>query len=94
SLFWKPKSKFFKPQFALVQNVAFGDYKPKAMHVFPDNQHKTLSKGYFESGLLINGMLSNPIYSLGLGAYYRWGNYSLPTWKENFALKLTLSTNF
>lgn len=94
SLFWKSKSKLFKPQLALVHNMAIGDYKQNEIHVFPGNRVKTLNQGYLESGILINGILSNPFYALGIGAYYRWGNYSFSTWEENVAIKLTLSTNF
>ncbi len=93
TLFWKTKSKYFKPQFALVQNFAIGSYKQNSLHNFEHEQPKTLSKGYHESGLLINGILSNPFYSLGVGAYYRWGDYSSEIWQENIAIKLTLSTN-
>jgi hypothetical protein len=94
SLFWKTKSKIFKPQFALVQNMAIGDYSQKPMHILPAIPPKTLSKGYLESGLLVNGILSNPFYSIGVGAYYRWGSYAYPAWEDNIALKLTLSMNF
>lgn len=93
-LFWKPKSKTFKPQFVLVQNIAFGSYANKTIHIFSGIQPKTLEKGFFESGLLVNGILSNPIYSIGIGAYYRWGSYTYTKWQDNIALKLTLSTNF
>ena len=93
NLFWKTKSKVFKPQFSLVQNIAFGSYNTNPLHTFPNNPPKTLEKGYFESGVLINGILSNPLYSLGIGAYYRWGNYSSAIWQDNLAFKLTLSTS-
>ena len=94
SLFWKTKSKIFKPQFTLVQNIGIGNYTSKEMHLFSSTQPKTLEKGYFESGILINGILSNPFYSLGVGTFYRWGDYSHSTWKDNIAVKVTLSTSF
>ena len=93
SLFWKTKSKYFKPQFVLVQNFAIGNHTKKPLQNFEHVQPQTLSKGYHESGLLINGILSNPFYSLGVGAYYRWGDYSSKNWQENIAIKLTLSSN-
>lgn len=93
-LLWKTRSKLFKPQFELVQNFAIGDYSATSKHIFSLNQPQTLIKGYFESGLLINGILSNPFYSIGVGGYYRWGNYSHTRWQDNFAFKLTLATSF
>lgn len=88
------KPKFFKPQLTLVHNMAIGDYRKQTMHIFPEGSPSTLSKGYLESGILINGILSNPFYGIGVGAYYRWGYNSLSTWQENVAIKLTLTTNF
>lgn len=93
-LFWKTKSKLFKPQFELVQNFAIGNYTPSAMHIFSFSQPKTLKKGFLESGLLVHGILSNPFYSMGVGVYYRWGSYTNPSWKDNIAIKLTMATNF
>ncbi|MFP4555838.1 MAG: DUF5686 family protein [Bacteroidales bacterium] len=93
SLFGKSNSKFFKPQLSLVQNIGYGIYNDAPLHIFPDNS-KDLSEGYYESGLLINGILWNPTYSMGIGAYYRWGSYARSNWEDNIALKITLSTNF
>lgn len=92
--FWKPKSKLFKPKVVLAQNIAFGSYASKPMHSFTGDQPKSLDKGFFESGVLINGLLTYKLNSFGLGVYYRWGNYALPTWQENLALKLTFSIDF
>jgi hypothetical protein len=93
-MFWKTKSKLFKPKFQVVQNFAIGDYQQSLNHIFGDYQPKTLSRGFFESGLLVNGILSNPFYSIGIGTYYRWGYYSNQSWQSNLAFKLTLSTAF
>jgi hypothetical protein len=92
--FFKTKSKIFRPQFVVVQNFGIGNYSFKTTHVFPGIQPQTISKGYFESGVLVNGILSNPFYSLGLGTFYNWGYYADPNWKNNFAFKLTLAFNF
>ncbi len=93
-LLWKSKSQLFRPQFEVVQNFAIGTYAADPLHIFSLSQPKTLSKGFFESGLLVNGILSNPFYSLGIGAYYRWGYYAHPHWKDNVAIKLSIATNF
>jgi hypothetical protein len=93
-LLWKSKSQLFRPQFEVVQNFAIGTYAADPLHIFSLSQPKTLSKGFFESGLLVNGILSNPFYSLGIGAYYRWGYYAHPQWKDNVAIKLSIATNF
>ena len=54
---------------------------------------RSLEKGYYESGLEFNNLLSNKIgsitASIGLGTYYRYGPYSLDGFENNFALKIT-----
>jgi hypothetical protein len=94
SYFGKTKSKIFKPQFEVVQNFAIGNYQTNPTHNFSNIQPKVLAKGYFESGILLHGILSNPFYSMGLGAYYRWGHNANPKWDNNLAVKITLATNF
>lgn len=87
-LFKTPK---FQPEFALVTNLAFGDLKNKNSHFGVDV--KTLNKGYFESGLLINNLLNMQIYTLGVGAIYRYGPYGFDNFHDNISLKLTIKFN-
>lgn len=54
-------------------------------------EFKQLNHYYQESGLEFNHLFFN---SLGFGAYYRFGAYHLPQFKDNFFLKLTLRINF
>lgn len=93
-LFGKSRSALFKPQLEVVQNFAIGSYSENPFHAFVGVEPKSLSLGFFESGLLLNGLLANPFYSLGVGAYYRWGTYTNPAWSDNVAIKLTIATNF
>lgn len=79
----------FSPSPELVTNIAWGDYKNTTHLNVPD--FKTLSRGYFESGLMINRILDAGFYSLGVGCLYRYGPYRLPTLKENLTFKLTLN---
>lgn len=86
------KSKKFRPQFVLIHNMGWG------MLSHPERQQgvqfKTMEKGYFESGLLINDIYKTGLSGIGVGAYYRYGPNSLPTWNNNIAIKLSLSLNF
>jgi len=93
-LFGKSRSTLFKPQVEAVQNFAIGSYSRSPYHMFTWSEPNTLSRGFFESGLLVNGLLANPFYSLGVGAYYRWGPYTNPVWSDNVAIKFTIATNF
>ena len=82
----------FSPSPELVTNIAWGDYKNTSHLNVPD--FKTLSRGYFESGLMINRILDAGFYSLGVGCLYRYGPYQLATPKENLTFKLTLNYYF
>lgn len=90
----KVHTKTFKPQLVMAQNFAIGNYTPRNQHGFNLVQPKTFSKGFFESGIIINSILSNSFSSIGIGAYYRWGHYAHDSWKDNFAIKITLSSSF
>lgn len=86
------KTKFFKPEIALNQNIGFGNIKNPQLHY--NTNIKSMQKGYFESGITINNILKNPISGLGIGAFYRYGAYSFDNWKDNLSIKMSLKFNF
>ena len=53
-----------------------------------------MEKGYYESGILINNILNLGFYSFGVGAFYRYGPYSLDKISDNFAWKFTMTFPF
>jgi hypothetical protein len=81
--------KKFQPEFAITTNAAFGWLKYDENHL--GINYKTLDKGYYESGFLINNLLNLQVYSLGVGASYRWGPYSYPMFKDNVAVKVSIT---
>ena len=85
------KTKMFKPEFALVNNVGIGTLANKNNHF--GIKIKTMEKGYFESGVLINNLLNSQMIGLGVGVFYRYGTYALPTNKENISLKVSFKIN-
>jgi len=46
--------------------------------------------GYYESGLLINNLVNLQLYTIGIGAFYRWGPYSFDNVGDNFAYKISM----
>jgi len=84
----------FHPKFALSQNIGFGwlDHKERYNHNIL--QPKEMNLGYYESGLLINNLLNLSLYNLGVGAFYRWGPYSMNKTWDNFGAKITLMFPF
>lgn len=96
-LLYQSRYKYFQPELALVQNIGFGSLSMPAQH--QDIYFKTMEKGYYESGLLINNLLRvsyvNMVYlGLGVGAFYNYGPNSAINSKNNLALKATLNLSF
>ena len=84
--------KRWHPQLMLVTNIAFGSME------HPENHHniefKTMEKGYYESGIIIRGMLDLMLIDLGIGVLYRYGPYSFRNISENFAYKFSIFYSF
>ncbi len=84
-MLWKTNSAWFKPELSVITNIGWGDMR--RAESCPDKNFKTMEKGYFESGIVIDGLLANPFSKVGLGVFYRYGPYSLPNVWDNFAWK-------
>ena len=82
------KTSKFQPEFSLVQNMGWGDLSQEKRQTGITN--KTMEKGYFESGLIIDNLFSNNTYIYGLGVYYRYGPYALEIPIDNWSFKLSL----
>lgn len=82
----------FKPEFAFATNVAFGwlDFADSHHNI----EYKTLDKGYYESGILVNRLLNLRLYTLGLGVFYRYGPYTFKNGWDNVAGKITIKFPF
>jgi hypothetical protein len=84
------KGEKFKPEIVITTNIGFGSLsKPELQGGI---EFKTMEKGYYESGLIINKIIkSSGIMGMGFGVFYRYGHYALPETKDNFAYKLTFT---
>lgn len=80
---------WFKPEIEIGTNIGFGWLSNPEYHHNVD--FKTMEKGYFESGIMLNKLLRLKLLSVGLGAMYRYGPYSYAAFKDNIAYKFTLS---
>lgn len=92
--------KKFHPEIILVTNIAFGKRNSDSgfqvlrfsdSQIFTDSQiYKDLSKGYFESGIVIDRIIHAGISKIGLGAFYRYGAYSYDNVWDNFVFKICM----
>ena len=95
SFFWQHNfghlifnSKYFSPDIVLENNIGWGSLSEPDRHKNLD--FNTMEKGYFETGLLLNGILKSNVSRVGLGVFYRYGPYALPSFEQNIAYKLTV----
>ncbi len=93
----KIKSEIFRPEFKICQSIGYGSLSNPLQHINID--FKTMEKGYFESGLLIDNLLcyktANMFYiGFGLGVFMKYGYFSEPDLINNFALNINLSFSF
>jgi len=83
------RTKKFNPGVVILTNILYGSIdnagSQQSLHL------KASERGYFESGITINNLLKLNFYSLGIGAYYRYGSYALPKAVDNWTLKWTMT---
>ena len=97
-MLWKTHSNWFKPELTLVTNLAWGSMQPDKHH--NELGFLTIDKGYFESGIVVKGLLNVAFAKLGLGAFYRYGYYAWPNYEpfdsiwDNFAWKWSATFDF
>lgn len=82
--------KWFHPEFALSQNIGFGWLEHPENYSAISIKPREMNLGYYESGLLINNLVNLQVYTIGIGAFYRWGPYSFDSVGDNFAYKISM----
>lgn len=98
SLLSKPKTEWFRPDISVFQGVAYGSFtNNNNAHVGID--FKTLEKGYFESGLMVDNLYRKRFMKLfyvgaGIGIFRRWGTNELPNSQDNWAYRLVWNVRF
>ncbi|HYG16706.1 MAG TPA: hypothetical protein VEC12_13200, partial [Bacteroidia bacterium] len=90
SLLWKTKK--FQPEFVLVTNLYYSEFENNGKH--KNFALRPANKGYYESGLQIDNIFKIYFTSIGVGAFYRYGPYSLSEPLDNLAVKATIGLKF
>lgn len=88
------KAGKFQPGISLHTNMGWGDLSHPDFH--ESISFKTKNRWFLESGLQLDNLLKLDYFGIanagfGLGAYYRYGAYSLPDFEDNVALKATFT---
>jgi len=86
------KIKTFAPEIVIASNLVYGSLNNESQH--KNSSIKTLEKGYFESGLLLNNLLNTAYYGIGVGVFYRYGAYALEKPINNFSFRYSITFPF
>jgi hypothetical protein len=78
----------FKPHISLHHALGFGGMNDVARHT--GLNFKTMEKGLFEGGIIIDDLFSTSIFGLGVGVIQRYGAYADPNALKNFTYKIAL----
>jgi hypothetical protein len=85
---WRIKKGKFEPIVSLRFNVGWGTLNNPERHqqiVF-----KTMEKGFYETGIVLDNLFNIGVAQYGLGVFYRLGPYAESNALRNFAIKLSL----
>jgi hypothetical protein len=84
------KTELFSPKLAIASNYGIATLSNKQNH-FDTAELKSYAKGYYESGIMFNNILSQSLSGLGFAVYYRYGPYAFDKTADNFSYKLSLT---
>ena len=91
------KTQKHQPELVVFTNIGYGTLQDSSRHsLLP---FKTMEKGFYESGIMINNIIKynylNLFYmGLGGGAFMRYGAYANKKWQDNMAYKLSFTVTF
>jgi len=86
------RTKYFEPEIAIATHITIGDLQHPEYH--SNYTFKTMEKGYYESGLMLNKLISIGVTNMGFGAFYRYGPYAYKNVNDNISLKFSLVMPF
>ncbi len=88
---WHPyKNPISAPTFSVREDIGYGQLDNNNLN--SGLNYKSMSKGFYESGLQIDNILLSSYSGIGIGFYYRYGPYSLDGFKNNLAIKVSFSS--
>ena len=87
---FKTKANWNEPQICLHHAIGFGEMDDKTGH---STTFRSMDKGFYEGGLIVNNILVSSFMGLGVGGFYRYGYYSNSGWSKNIVPKLTVTFN-
>ncbi|MBR0123423.1 MAG: hypothetical protein IJM12_06225 [Bacteroidales bacterium] len=81
----------FRPSPSLVFNYGYGNLINNSLEKHIGIDARTMEKGFYEAGFLVNDLFGVSYLSFGLGVMCRFGYYSFPKVWDNLSLKFTVT---
>ncbi|NRA11543.1 MAG: hypothetical protein HRT57_06285 [Crocinitomicaceae bacterium] len=85
---FKTKAKWNEPKISLHHAIGYGRVDDQVDHVA---DFRTMENGYYEGGLILDGLYISSLAGLGIGVFYNYGSYADTDWEKNIMPKIALS---
>ncbi len=85
---FKTKAKWNEPQIALQHGIGYGSMSSRTAH---NVAFKSMDKGLFEGGVVVNNLLTSGFVGVGVGVFYRYGYYASVNEVNNFVPKVSMT---
>lgn len=87
------RSRFFRPELSLHQNIGWGDLKNIEAHSI---EIRTMNAGFYESGLTLTNLLrinyvNIGYFGLGGGVFLRYGKYTIADISKDLVAKINIT---
>jgi len=97
NIFWRYdlgplyNSNLSEPRLVFSASAGWGDLQQPEIHQVEIN---TMEKGFYEVGIELPYLLKGAFNGIGIGGFYRLGDYSFDDFKDNFAFRLNILFGF
>lgn len=86
---WRTRLKFFRPSLSLHQAMGIGNMNRTNNHS-NELTFRTMDKGYFETGVVLNKVIYLANIGIGMGVFYHYGADTYPEFGKNLTYKISL----
>ena len=85
---FRTKATWNEPKISLHHAIGYGRFDSRLEHAA---EFQTMEKGYYEGGLILDGLFTSSFYGIGIGVFYNYGSYANTDWKKNIMPKIAVS---
>lgn len=82
----------YHPEIVVITNIGYGNLR-KDNKKDLDIEYKDMSKGFFESGVILDNLVRRKYSKYGLGIFYRYGAYARKKVWDNIFFKFSIDFN-